>query len=195
MINIGVLALQGSFKEHYNSLKALDKNLKVNPSLVKTPDDLAKVKLLIIPGGESTTICKLLIKSGLFDLINNRINKDLSVWGTCAGAILLAKKVLRATSDQKFFNAVDITIERNAYGSALDSFEEELFVNEIDRKIPAVFIRAPKIIQLSDSVTVLSKINNTNIVAAYQNKCLVTTFHPELTSDLSMHEYFVKNFS
>lgn len=195
MQKVGILALQGSFKEHFKSLSALSDKLKIEPVFVKLPINLIDVNLLIIPGGESTTISRLLVKSGLFDVINNRINKDLAVWGTCAGSILLANNVIGATVNQKFFKSIDITIERNAYGAAQDSFEEDIYVKDIDKKIHAVFIRAPKITKVGEGVTVLSVINNTNIIAAYQNKCLVTTFHPELTSDLQIHEFFIKNFS
>ena len=197
MNKIGVLALQGSFNEHYNALLKLklQNNLEIEPLLVRSINDLNQVNLLIIPGGESTVIRKLLIKSGLFELIKKRINKDLAVWGTCAGAILLSSNIISSTKDQSSFNGIDITIERNAYGAAQDSFESQIYIQELGKEIPAVFIRAPKIRSVSDKVVIMAKTNNENIVAAYKDKCLVTTFHPELTNDLSFHEYFVKKFS
>tara|TARA_R110000868_G_scaffold38572_14_gene134797 strand:+ start:2206 stop:2799 length:594 start_codon:yes stop_codon:yes gene_type:complete len=197
MNKIGVLALQGSFNEHYNALLKLklQNNLEIEPLLVRSINDLNQVNLLIIPGGESTVIRKLLIKSGLFELIKKRINKDLAVWGTCAGAILLSSNIISSTKDQSSFNGIDITIERNAYGAAQDSFESQIYIQEFGKEIPAVFIRAPKIRSVSDKVVIMAKTNNENIVAAYKDKCLVTTFHPELTNDLSFHEYFVKKFS
>lgn len=189
-MKIGVLDIQGSVEEHFEALKKLDKarpKLRIEPILVKKSSDLSGVRGLIIPGGESTTIGKLLKKTGLREEIIKRAqrlkgSKDtfapLGVWGTCAGAILLSKDYL---------GLMDITVERNAYGRQLDSFETEI---EFDgEKIPAIFIRAPKIVKIGRGVKVLAK-NGGEIVAAVCGKLLVTTFHPELTESLKIHEYF-----
>lgn len=190
-MKIGVLDIQGSVEEHFEALKKLAKakpKLKIEPVLVKKVSDLSGVRGLIIPGGESTTIGKLLKKTGLWDEIKKRAqglkgSKDtfapLGVWGTCAGAILLSKDYL---------GLMDITVERNAYGGQLDSFETEI---EFDGGVvPAIFIRAPKIVKVGRGVKVLAK-NDDEIVAAVQGKLLVTTFHPELTEGLEIVRSFV----
>jgi len=186
-MNIGVLDIQGSVEEHFQALK----NCGVFPVLVKTTDDLKKISGLIIPGGESTTISKLLDRFGLKNEIIKKVQKGMPAWGTCAGAILLAKKITE-NSKVTNLNLMDIEISRNAYGRQLDSFETEIvfdFGNKKE-KIPAVFIRAPRIIKFSKNTKILSRYNN-DIVAAKEGGLLVTTFHPEMTSNLRVHEYFL----
>lgn len=187
-MKIGVLDIQGSVEEHFEALKKLSggrRGLKVEPVLVKKASDLSGVSGLIIPGGESTTIGKLLKKFGLWDEIIKRARDGMAVWGTCAGAILLSKDYL---------GLIDITVERNAYGRQVDSFEREIgfeFKKEVFEKIPAIFIRAPKIIKVGRGVKILAK-NGGEIVAAACGKLLVTTFHPELSESLKIHEYFAR---
>lgn len=182
---IGVLDIQGSVIEHVKMLSGLD----VEVVRVKNVDDLGKVCGLIIPGGESTTIGKLLNWYGLDEAIKKRVLAgDLAVWGTCAGTILLAKEIV---SGQKALNLklMDITVARNAYGRQLDSFECELsFAEEM---VAAVFIRAPKIVSVGDEVEVLAEYKG-KIVACRQGKLMASSFHPELTDDDRVHRYFVE---
>lgn len=189
-ISVGVLDIQGSVREH---LQALTK-LGVNAMPVKTKQDLNKISGLIIPGGESTTIGKLIKKNGLDKEIRKRAaafagSKTLAVWGTCAGAILLAKKVLNDPPDG--LRLMDMTIERNSYGGQLDSFETEITIPALKlRNLRAIFIRAPKIKKASPKAKILAKYEG-NPVMVQQENLLATTFHPELTSDLRIHEYFI----
>lgn len=194
-MKIGVLDIQGSVEEHFEALKRLANakpKLKIEPVLVKKVSDLSGVRGLIIPGGESTTIGKLLRRFGLREEIKERVRVGMAVWGTCAGAILLSKDYL---------GLMDITVERNAYGGQLDSFETEIEfdvggVAGLKQRpaavvVPAVFIRAPKIVKVGRRVKVLAK-NDDEIVAAVQGKLLVTTFHPELTEGLEIVQSFVE---
>jgi len=186
METIGVLALQGSFAEHLQSLKKI---IGVNALPVKTVDELAKVGRLIIPGGESTTIGKLLNRTGLGIELRNRILSGMPVWGTCAGLILLAKKI---DDEQHHLAVMDICVKRNAYGSQLASFECQKLIPEISNTpISMVFIRAPQITSVSGTTKVLAEYEG-KIVAAQQNSMLATAFHPELTSDLSVYNYFLR---
>lgn len=195
-MKIGVLDIQGSVEEHLESLKKLAKSgMKIEPVLVKTPETLAQVSGLIIPGGESTTIGKLLRRFGLRDLIIERAKKGMAVWGTCAGAILLAKKII-GKQQADSLELMDIAVERNAYGRQLDSFETQLEfdLGSVGRAyagpgIPGVFIRAPKIVSVGEGVKILAQ-HKGEIVAARQKNLLVTNFHPELSESLEVHKYF-----
>ena len=188
MINIGVLALQGDFIEHFTLLKSIG----VAPSLVKLPKDLSKLDGLIIPGGESTTIGKL---AAAYDLIEplRQFSKDHAVWGTCAGAIFLSKDTQR---DQPLLSLMDITVQRNAFGRQVDSFEIDLqapfLVDGEKRPYHAIFIRAPIIKSVYGEAEVLLKLPDERIVAAQQGRLLATSFHPELTADDRFHRYFVE---
>lgn len=200
-MKIGILDIQGSVEEHLKMLKKI-KNVEV--VLVKKIEDLNDVKGLIIPGGESTTIGKLLRRFGLRYEIIKRVKKGMAVWGTCAGAILLAKKIV-GKENADSLSLMDITVERNAYGRQLDSFETEIEFdtsqkNCCDKKlkntvrlcrIPAIFIRAPKILDVGKGVEVLAKYKG-EIVVAQEKNMLVTNFHPELTDDEEVHKYFVE---
>lgn len=185
MTKIGILALQGSCIEHYNILSKIE---GVVPSYVKTLEELSEVDGLIIPGGESTTISKLLKVFGLFDGFKKRIEDGLYCYGTCAGVILLANEI---ENENCHLGLMDITVERNAYGRQLGSFVTDLDIPEVsDEKVKGVFIRAPKITRAGENVDVLCK-HQDSIVMARQKNLLVTTFHPELTDDLSVHKYFL----
>lgn len=185
MITVGVLALQGAIGEHINCLKKLP---AVTVREVKTLADLNSIDGLILPGGESTAMGKILNYFNLLEPIAQKIKAGLPVWGTCAGMILLAKNI--SNQAETYFATMDITVKRNAYGSQLDSFQTDINLPEISNKpIPLIFIRAPYIEVAQEHVEVLAKIDN-NIVAAKQDNMLVTSFHPELTQDLSWHKYF-----
>lgn len=198
MLKIGVLDIQGSVEEHLESLKKLAKSgMKIEPVLVKTPETLAQVNGLIIPGGESTTIGKLLRRFGLRNLIIERAKKGMPVWGTCAGAILLAKKII-GKEQADSLNLMDVVVERNAYGRQLDSFETQLEfdLGSVGRSyagpgIPGVFIRAPKIVSVGEGVKILAQ-HKGEIVAARQKNMLITNFHPELSESLEVHKYFAE---
>lgn len=185
-MNIGILDIQGSVIEHQ---KILQQFSDINIIKVKYLHQLDIIDGLIIPGGESTAIGKSLRDFQLLKPLKNRINNGLPTWGTCAGLIILAKYV--NDKENVHLSVMDINVKRNAYGSQLNSFITSDYINEIsDQKIEMVFIRAPYIINTSSDVKILKKIDN-KIIAAKQNNILVTSFHPELTSDLSVHKYFL----
>lgn len=195
IMKIGVLDIQGSVEEHLESLRRL---ANFEPVPVKTVEQLREVKGLIIPGGESTTIGKLLRRFGLREEIIERVKSGkLAVWGTCAGAILLAKKIVgREGADG--LKLMDIVVERNAYGRQLDSFETQLEFdlgsygrNYAGPGIPGVFIRAPRIVSVGEGVKILAE-HKGEIVAARQKNMMVTNFHPELSENLEVHRYFVE---
>ena len=186
-VKIGVLALQGAFREHIYAFEALG----VSTVAVRLPDQLEGCAGLVIPGGESTAIGKLMATYGFYDAIAQQYGAGMSVWGTCAGAILIARKVLDAKGDQRSLDLMDITVRRNAYGRQVDSFEVDLFVEGIEGEFRGIFIRAPWIEEVGESVDVLAK-HDGRIVAARQGDLLATTFHPELTGDPRFHRYFVE---
>ncbi len=184
----GVLALQGDFKEHFEILAKLGA-----PAIpVRLPKDLDRVDRLIIPGGESTTIGKLLVTSGLLKPLKERIRKGMPVWGTCAGAILLAKRMEGGIKGQVSLGLMDITARRNAFGRQLDSFEAAVTIRKISKKpIPVFFIRAPIFTKPGKGVEVLAKLNGKGIIAAQQKNMLITAFHPELAGTTALHKYFL----
>ena len=187
-IEIGILALQGDFIEHYNILKSIG----VKPRLVKLPKHLSGLDGLIIPGGESTTIGKL---AAAYDLINplRQFGRERAIWGTCAGAIFLSKDAER---DQPLLGMMDIQVQRNAFGRQVDSFEIDLkapfLENGEDEPYHAVFIRAPIIKSVSGEAKVLLLLPDGRIIAAQQGNLLATSFHPELTADTRFHQYFME---
>jgi 5'-phosphate synthase pdxT subunit len=186
-VKVGVLALQGSFAEHAEALRSAG----ASPVLVRLPPHLEGIGGLIIPGGESTTIGKLLINSGLLEPLRSAVKKGMPVYGTCAGMILLARDI--GGLDQPLIGVMDITVKRNAFGRQLDSFEESLSVPSLGpAPFRGVFIRAPLIEKTGAGVTVLAKLSDGKVVAARQGKLLATAFHPELTDDGRMHRYFLE---
>ena len=185
MTTIGVLALQGDFAEH----EAILKRLGVDAREVRVPADLEGLDGLIIPGGESTTITRLMAMYGLLEPLR-AFAAHRPMWGTCAGMIVMAK---RATDlDREGLNLMDITVERNAFGRQVDSFETDLEIKGMaGPPLHAIFIRAPLIRQIDDGVEVVARLEDGRIVAAKQGRLLVTSFHPELTNDDRMHRYFL----
>ncbi|KYH35304.1 glutamine amidotransferase subunit PdxT [Clostridium tepidiprofundi DSM 19306] len=184
-MKIGILALQGAFVEHARHIKKLN----CECVFVRNKEQLNDINGLIIPGGESTAISKLLVKKGLMEPIREKILNGLPVWGTCAGLILLAKEV--ENDIVSGIGVMNIKVRRNAYGSQIDSFKQYAVIKEVsNEEIPLVFIRAPYIIDVGDDVKVLFKLDG-NIVAAKENNVLVTSFHPELTDSLEFHKYFL----
>jgi pyridoxal 5'-phosphate synthase pdxT subunit len=189
-MTVGVLALQGDFREHIEVLRGIG----VSALEVRLPKHLEVVDRLIIPGGESTTIGRLLTLYKMIDPIRARAGRDLAVWGTCAGAILLARSVLDVKEGgQPGLEVMDMAVRRNAYGSQLDSFEQPLDMPALgDTPLRGVFIRAPQIESVGPSVRTLSSLPGGAIVAAQQGRMLATTFHPELTGDDRVHRYFLE---
>jgi 5'-phosphate synthase pdxT subunit len=185
-MKIGVLASQGAFAEHISVLKQLD----VEAVPVRLSGDLRGADGLIIPGGESTAISRLLSAYGLADEIKALAGGGLPVFGTCAGMILLSRDI--SPNQTKTLDLMDIKVRRNAFGRQRESFETDIAVPVLgDEPYPAVFIRAPLIERCGDGVAVLAKLNDGTIVAARQGRLLVTAFHPELTGDLRFHRYFL----
>lgn len=184
-MTIGVLAMQGAFKEHIKMLNSLG----IRAIEVRYESELNEVDGLIIPGGESTVIGKLIKEMNLVEPLTSRIKSGLPVWGTCAGMIVLAKVI--EDSDITHIPVMDIEVRRNAYGKQLGSFQAKLSIKGLNQDFPAVFIRAPYIKSVGPNVEVLSTINE-QIVAARQGNMLVTSFHPELTNDTRMHELFIQ---
>lgn len=182
---LGVLGLQGGVQEHLDHLHRLG----VAARTVKTAADLAGLAGLIIPGGESTCLSRLLHLFGLDEAIKQAYQEGLKLWGTCAGAILLARENVGETS---FFGLIDMAIDRNAFGSQLDSFNREVLLPAVAREpIPLTFIRAPKIVRVGEGVQVLLALDD-YIAAAESDQILVTIFHPELTPSLAFHRYFAR---
>lgn len=183
---VGVLGLQGDFAEHLQTLREIG----ADAVDVRRPEQLDDVDALIIPGGESTTIGKLAERYQIIPKLRERIAAGMPVWGTCAGAIFLAKDV--PGHPHPILGAMDISVERNAYGRQLDSFEADLDVRELgDPPYHAVFIRAPKITKTADSVRTIAALEDGTVVAARQGDLLATSFHPELTPDDRFHRYFL----
>ncbi|AEH51873.1 pyridoxal 5'-phosphate synthase glutaminase subunit PdxT [Pseudothermotoga thermarum] len=183
---VGVLGMQGAFREHIVAVQKLG----VEAIVVKTIEDLNRVHGLIIPGGESTTIGKLARLTGLADRIIERANEGMPIFGTCAGMILLAKNLLNYP-DQYTFKLMDITVERNAYGRQVESFEVDLYVPIFNKKIRAIFIRAPKVVKVGENVKVLAEHEQTPVLVQ-ENNLLASSFHPELSDDLTVHKYFLE---
>ncbi len=186
-MKIGVLAAQGAYIEHIHALN----KIKVETSEVRLPQDLDNLDGLIIPGGESTTITKLMLAYDLSHRIKELVERGLPVMGTCAGMIVLAKKVIDGNGVQSL-NLIDITVRRNAFGRQANSFETDLKIEVLGEKpFHSIFIRAPLIESISDNVEILARLDNGTIVAARQNNKMVLSFHPELTDDLRIHQYFI----
>lgn len=185
-MKVGVLSLQGGFAEHLKQIKSLGHN----GIEVKQEKDLNNIDAIILPGGESTTIGKLLKVTGLMESLKKRIKNGLPTWGTCAGMILLANEI--EGEELKHLGGVDIKVKRNGFGSQINSFKTNEIIKEIsNEKMELVFIRAPYITEVKGDVKILCKVND-KIVAVKQGNIIVTSFHPELTDDLRFLNYFLK---
>ncbi|MBA2372220.1 MAG: pyridoxal 5'-phosphate synthase glutaminase subunit PdxT [Chloroflexi bacterium] len=183
---VGVLGLQGDFQEHLATFRALG----VEAVDVRRPDQLADVDALVIPGGESTTIGKLAERYGLIPAICDRARAGMPVWGTCAGAIFMAKDV--PGHPHPILGLMDLSVERNAFGRQVDSFEADVQVLGMDGgPFHAVFIRAPRMSALGKGVEVLASLDDGSVVAAREGNLLATSFHPELTGDRRFHALFL----
>jgi 5'-phosphate synthase pdxT subunit len=183
---VGVLALQGAFDAHQQALASLD----VHSRQVRTPAHLDGIDALVMPGGESTTMSRLLLTSGLFDPLAEMIADGLPVFGTCAGMILMSSEVLDGRPDQRSFATVDVAVRRNGYGRQVDSFEADIAVDGLDEPFHAVFIRAPKIERVGADVEVLA-VHEGAPVLVRQGTVTLASFHPEITGDARLHAQFI----
>ena len=185
-MKVGVLALQGGVIEHINQIESLGHQA----ILVKKEEDLEKIDKIILPGGESTTIGKLLRITELLEPLKKKVIQGLPVWGTCAGMILLAKEI--ENDSRRHLELMDIKVKRNAFGTQINSFKTSIIIEEVSKEeLELVFIRAPYIEQVSENVKILCKVKG-KIVAARQNNMLVTSFHPELTPNCKFLKYFLE---
>ena len=192
---VGVLALQGAFREHLGILRSLS----ITARTVRTSDELDTVDALVIPGGESTTMSRLAIDLHMLDPVSERVARGMPTFGTCAGLIMLADRLLDGRTDQRQFGGLDLTVRRNAFGRQVESFEQPVPIPVIgEPDFPAVFIRAPWVESAGPDVEILgticrpdgSGVTADRIVAVRQGPVLATSFHPELTSDDRLHRLF-----
>jgi len=196
-LNIGILSIQGDVAENVSAIEAALKELGTNGNVieVKTPEQISTLDGLIIPGGESTMIGQLSLVNGALKHIKEKIESGMPVFGICAGLILLSKNAkdrVLGNTDQPLLDFLDVKVERNSFGRQRDSFEAKISLEPINiSSFHGVFIRAPSISDVGSDVEVLSKFNE-KIVAVKQGNILATAFHPELTTDISLHKYFVK---
>jgi pyridoxal 5'-phosphate synthase pdxT subunit len=194
-LRIGVLGLQGDFEAHLRALhqaaEALD--FEVEGVVVKLPQHLNDLDGIILPGGESTTIGKLMVLYGLQEPLHQLINQGVPIWGTCAGLILLARETDNALAGQPLLASMDIRVCRNAFGSQRESFETDLTVPELgEAPFHAFFIRGPSVEEVGPEVKVLATLDDGTIVAVRQGSLLGTAFHPEVTGDARFHNYFLR---
>jgi len=187
-MRIGVLAAQGAFAEHITTLH----QLKIEALPVRLPSQLKELDGLIIPGGESTAISRLMLAYNLASEIKSLAKNGLAIFGTCAGMILMAKEVLDSDVEVEPLRLMDITVRRNAFGRQRESFQTELTIPALGEKpFPGVFIRAPLIEKTNNNVEILTKLSNGTVIATRQGRLLAAAFHPELTTDLRFHQYFL----
>jgi 5'-phosphate synthase pdxT subunit len=190
---VGVLALQGDFREHENALRACGAATR----RVRTVEDLDGIEALVVPGGESTTMSNLALRWGLMEPLRALVRGGLPAYGSCAGMIMLAERIEGGRADQETIGGLDVTVLRNAFGRQVDSFEADIEIPVLGAEpIHAVFIRAPWVEQAGESVQVLGTVATGpaagRIVAVRQGRVLATSFHPELTGDTRVHEYFLE---
>lgn len=184
-MRIGILALQGAFLEHKNILDILG----VENIYVKTKQDLENIDGIILPGGESTAMGKLLRDFDILNILKEKVERGFPVFGTCSGMILLAKELVN--DETKHLSIMNISVKRNAYGRQLGSFKTHENFKGIDEKLEMTFIRAPYVEKVGEGVEVLAKVDD-KIVAVREKNMLAISFHPELTKDLSVHKYFLR---
>lgn len=187
---IGILAVQGGVREHQRTLDELN----IEHRAVRRVEHLEGLNGLILPGGESTTMSKLLELGGLLEPLRSALAQGLPAYGTCAGMILLASQVLNTRPDAHWLGAIDMDVRRNAFGRQVDSFEADLDFAGVEGKVPAVFIRAPWVERVGDDVAVLSRVPSGEhagaIVGVQQGNVMATSFHPEVSGDTRVHAYF-----
>ena len=192
-MRIGVIGVQGAVTEHIESArKALARlNLRGEAIWIRKREQLESVSALIIPGGESTTISKLMSKNGLFENVKKLGEKGLPIMGTCAGLIILARKVRGGVPAQSFLELLDVEVLRNAYGRQVDSFEAPITLTFSEKPFPGVFIRAPRILKVYGKAKPLAY-HREEVVGVEQGNLIGLSFHPELSDDTRLHEYFIE---
>jgi len=189
-MKVGVLALQGTFIEHIEILRRLG----VEAPAIRLPQELNTLDAIIIPGGESTTMMRLMQSYGLISPIREMARQGLAIWGTCAGTVVLARNI--SNYEMETLGLMDTKVRRNAFGSQPDSFEIDLEIPLMgEEPFHAIFIRAPVIEEAKRGVEILSRLHDSTIVAARQNRLLACSFHPEFTNDLRFHRYFINMVS
>ncbi len=194
IVTIGVLSLQGAVSEHLTSMNRVfkEERRRGQTVLVRQPRDIDACDALIIPGGESTTISRILVNSGMHDAIHQRMEQEnLALMGTCAGCIILAKELIDTNADVRLLHAMDMQVERNAFGRQKESFERSIAIRGFTTPYNAVFIRAPIITNIWGTCQKLATVDE-KIVMARQDNYLALSFHPELTDDLRIHQYFLE---
>jgi 5'-phosphate synthase pdxT subunit len=195
-LNVGILSIQGDVQENFLSTKAAFDELGIDGNItrVKTPDEISQLDGLIIPGGESTTIGQLSLVNGALKVLKEKIENGMPVLGICAGMIMLSKTVddrVVGKTDQALLDILDIKLQRNSFGRQQDSFESDISMDSIGiPKFNGIFIRAPSVSDVGSDVEILSKFNE-QIIAVKKGNVIGTAFHPELTTDISLHKYFV----
>ena len=192
-VNIGVIGYQGAITEHLSILKKTFEYTKTKGFIknIKKKNDLENIDGIIIPGGESTTISKLLIKNDLHDEISKKIEENsIAIMGTCAGCVLLSSELANANAEIKLLSAMKMKVKRNAFGRQKESFEKKIKIDNFSELYNAIFIRAPVIEKVWGNCKIISKLNS-NIVMAQQENLLGLSFHPELTNDIRIHKYFI----
>jgi pyridoxal 5'-phosphate synthase pdxT subunit len=195
-INIGVIGIQGAVSEHVSSMQKTlqNSNINGNVKIINNIEEINEIDGLIFPGGETTTISKILNKSRFFETISKRIQKNnLPIMGTCAGCVLLSSKMTENPKKIRLFSAMDMQVKRNAFGRQRESFEKNVKIKGFSKPYNAVFIRAPVIEKVWGNCEILSTIEK-KIVMAKQDNLLAVSFHPELTVDLRIHKYFLDMF-
>ncbi|WP_297090071.1 pyridoxal 5'-phosphate synthase glutaminase subunit PdxT [Thermococcus sp.] len=194
MVKVGVVGLQGDVSEHIDAARRALENLGVTGEVVwlRKPGQLDGISAIIIPGGESTTISRLMVKNGLLEPVRKLGEEGVPIMGTCAGLIMLSKEVMGATPGQRFLGLLDVKVNRNAYGRQVDSFEAPIKLAFSDEPFPGVFIRAPRIVEiLSDGVRPIAWLGD-RVVGVEAGNVIGLEFHPELTEDTRVHEYFLE---
>ena len=192
-LSIGIIGIQGAISEHVKMMNDTLNETKTlgNVFVIKNPLEIDNIDGIILPGGESTTISRILYKSGLYDAIFKRIKNDnIPIMGTCAGCVILASKMTDNVKDVKLLSAMKMQVTRNAFGRQKESFEKNIEIEGFSKLYNAVFIRAPVIEKVWDNCKILAKIDK-KIVMARQDNFLALSFHPELTDDLRIHKYFL----
>lgn len=190
-MRVGVLAIQGDFEKHLDALRRLQIP-DLEPTEVRTPEELAQVEKLIVPGGESTTVGLLLQRYGMGEAIQQAAANGMPVWGTCMGMIILARSIA-GRPGQYTLGLLDIEVQRNAFGAQVHSFEDAVPIKGLKEPVLGVFIRAPVVAQWGADVEPIAKYDG-KVVAVRQGKILGTSFHPELTEDTRLHKWFVSSF-
>jgi 5'-phosphate synthase pdxT subunit len=194
IVTIGVLSFQGAVSEHLTIMNRIFKEERQRGKtiLVRQPHDIDACDALIIPGGESTTISRILDNSGMHDAIHQRMEQEnIALMGTCAGCVILAKELVDTNDDVRLLQAIDMQVERNAFGRQKESFERSIAIRGFTAPYNAVFIRAPIITKIWDTCQKLATVDK-KIVMARQDNYLALSFHPELTDDLRIHQYFLE---